>query len=331
MITRRGRYVSTYLALTDDADFVRLSSDAKLVFWTLKHWPEGNQLGVFRCYVEALEDRTGLPADRCENALAELERSRWIFTDGRLIWIRNHLRFDLGMNWNNPKHVKGVIRMLDGLPKSRLIQQFADYYHGIGLLTEWHPQTNEKASECQSAGVLPNTNTETNTETNYNTPLTPPAGGKPARAGRSRRRKAAHDTDVIPEARAGCEDHARISGRAVDYSASKLALFARLHREGRTRAEWCRVLEALRDRSVPAAAFARDGDGTREGPGPGLSWAMRPGTGPEGGFDKILLQLDELGDQLSGGAAAVTDGYPSPQELEELDALGDRLARAARS
>ena len=78
-------------------------------------------------------------------------------------------------------------------------------------------------------------------------------------------------------------------GGSVTYSASRLALFARLEREGRPREEWRRVLEAYRDGSTSSASFARHGNGSRPG-GPGLAWALRPGE--KGGFDAILLQLD---------------------------------------
>jgi len=151
-------------------------------------------------------------------------------------------------------------------------------------------------------------------ETDNGTPQ-PPVGGSPADAGRPRR-KAVKASDDSPEAREGCEDHARLAHRSVDYSASKLALFARLIRERRTRAEWCRVLGALDARAVPAAAFARDGDGKRKGPGPGLSWALRPGT--DGGFDRILLQLDEQAADPTAGTLAVVPAGTRPSAFPTL-------------
>lgn len=140
------------------------------------------------------------------------------------------------------------------------------------------------------------------------------AAGKDLRA-MSKRRKPGLD---LPETRAGVDDHARIMGRKPDYGAGKLALFARLVREGRSRDEWCRVLEAIQARAVPAAAFARDGDGRRPGPGPGLSWALRPG--PDGGFDRILLQLEEReADPSAGSLALVPRPHGPPSKAELLD------------
>lgn len=78
--------------------------------------------------------------------------------------------------------------------------------------------------------------------------------------------------------------------RPASYSATALEAFARLLDAGRTPAEVERVLVAFRDRASPAATFARDGQDGRRG-GPGLAWALRPGE--SGGFDKILMQLDD--------------------------------------
>jgi hypothetical protein len=149
----------------------------------------------------------------------------------------------------------------------------------------------------------------------------PSGAARPAAVVRSvRRQKPGDDTQ---ESRTGVDDHARITGRKADYSGPKLALFARLLREGRTGQEWCRVLEALQARSVPSAAFARDGNGTRPGPGPGLSWALRPG--PDGGFDRILLQLDEREADPTAGSLAPKPRLPGPPSKAEL--LDRKVAR----
>jgi hypothetical protein len=95
-------------------------------------------------------------------------------------------------------------------------------------------------------------------------------------------------------------------GKPPSYSATMLDAFARLLDLGRSPAEIRAVAVAYRDRSTPAATFARDGSGNGRG-GPGLSWALRPGDA--GGFDKILLQLGDAkpDDGLTGNQRAAAE------------------------
>lgn len=119
------------------------------------------------------------------------------------------------------------------------------------------------------------------------------------------RRRAAKDTSDRSETRALCDAQGRVTGKDPTYSATMLEAFGRLLDAGRSAADVERVLVAYRDRATSSAAFARDGQGGRGGGGPGLHWALRPGD--SGGFDKILMQLED-GAQSAQRPGGVFDG-----------------------
>jgi hypothetical protein len=172
MASARGPYRSTYLALVTDPGFQRLTSDARLTLWTLKHTDLGNVAGIFPLYREALEIQTALNKKRLQLALDELEEGRWIQIADGLVWGRNFLRFDPTYTLADPNKKKGIENLLRGLPKVGLVRRFAEYYEvecpeGVpAYVEEPNPQ-----GENGIAGTL-----EGATEGATQAPLKPPAG-----------------------------------------------------------------------------------------------------------------------------------------------------------
>jgi len=124
----RGVYRGLYSALFDDPDYQRLSTGARCLLLTARQCSQAGVAAIFRYYPAVLAAQTGLSLLRVEAGLVELEGGDWIARDGPVLWVRNGLRYDPLVRLSDPKHRKGVIRTLAGLPKVGLVLKFCDYY-----------------------------------------------------------------------------------------------------------------------------------------------------------------------------------------------------------
>lgn len=125
-MSERGESRAIYTTIKDDPDFLALSPESKLVWYTLKM-----RLGasaIDRCYDSELAELTGFDLDQITKSKAELRATRWIVFEGNVIWIRNGLRFDPYLSMGHERHKKGIAAHLRGLPKLGIVNVFADYY-----------------------------------------------------------------------------------------------------------------------------------------------------------------------------------------------------------
>lgn len=128
MATDRGHYRAIHSVLIDSPEFVSLSPDAKLIFYTVRLCSENNLASIFVFYKESLPRRTRLTTKQVEAAWEELTIGYWIaYADG-ILWIRNGLRFDPNINLKNIHHRTAVETVVNGLPKSEIVANFIRYY-----------------------------------------------------------------------------------------------------------------------------------------------------------------------------------------------------------
>ncbi len=131
------QYRAVYGSLVDSLEFKQLSADARATFLILRVSPECGPAGIFLFYLEPLMDRTGLPRERVQNSLDELEHAGWIVREQNVLWIRNALRFTPNFNVSNENHRIAILKQVRTLPKLAIVRKFCDYYnldaipHGI--------------------------------------------------------------------------------------------------------------------------------------------------------------------------------------------------------
>jgi len=159
----RGYYRSTYCVLLDDADFQKLSPEARLLFWTMKHSPSNNRAGIYVFYHGAIEAQSGLDReaiDRAMDALANPSEGvpkAWIYLDRNVVWLRNQLKFDPTFSFANRNHVAGIKKDMEKLPGTELSNKFIEYYglsnpferlsNGSWNPSEGVPKQNKKEKE----------------------------------------------------------------------------------------------------------------------------------------------------------------------------------------
>ncbi len=83
---------------------------------------------IFPLYIEPIEKQTGLSRKVIEKALDALCDTRWITIDDGIVWVRNGLKFDPNISLKNENQVKAIKKNLLGLPKSKLVVDFCQYY-----------------------------------------------------------------------------------------------------------------------------------------------------------------------------------------------------------
>lgn len=150
----RGESRAIYVAVTDDPDFLSLSRDAKLLWYTLKMRMGAS--GIDAIYPGQLADLTGISYDAVDGVLSELEGARWIVRERNVVWLRNGLRFDPYMSTGNRRHLSAVCGHLSGLPKYNIINEFCSYYN---IDPEWVsqgvPDTHSGTPPDTLPGTLP--------------------------------------------------------------------------------------------------------------------------------------------------------------------------------
>jgi uncharacterized phage protein (TIGR02220 family) len=129
----RGLYRSTFCALLDDPDFQNLPPNAKLTHFCLRYSILANHAGIYVLRLAVLREHSGLSARSQQKALEQLaelpEPSKpWIYRERSVVWIRNHLRFAPGISLTNENNRKGIVRILQGLPRLRIVRDFCVYY-----------------------------------------------------------------------------------------------------------------------------------------------------------------------------------------------------------
>jgi len=127
-VSGRGVYRGIHSSLLDDPDFQRLSARARHVLLTARLCKDAGPACIFRYYPEMLMRLTGYSRRHIEGALQELSQGAWVYSDGAVLWIRNGLRHDPQLRIGDKKHLKAVLRQLDGLPSSTLVVRFCEYY-----------------------------------------------------------------------------------------------------------------------------------------------------------------------------------------------------------
>jgi hypothetical protein len=79
-------------AIWSDPDYVGLTPHAKLVYlWSFTN-PRCGMAGLYKVMPAAMQMETGLTPKQAEAALTELEEGRFVFFDGRVLWVRSRVK-----------------------------------------------------------------------------------------------------------------------------------------------------------------------------------------------------------------------------------------------
>jgi hypothetical protein len=149
----RGVYRGVRCALFDDPRFQQLSPSARHTLLTARLCLQAGPASIFRYYLDVLAAQTGLPPEKVQAALVELERAGWIELEGPVLWIRNGLRHDPNMRLADRKHRAAVVRAVDGLPRGPIVERFCHYYEIARAF--------EDPARVGSPRPIPSTDTET--------------------------------------------------------------------------------------------------------------------------------------------------------------------------
>jgi len=122
---KRGDYAAIHTAIADDPAFQALSPGARLMWYSLRMILGASGIAVVRAMVPTLQEITGTPDP--EKHLIELEEHDWLNRQGNVLWLRNALKFNPSLNLSHEKHKQGVEKHIAGLPKSAIVNAFAEY------------------------------------------------------------------------------------------------------------------------------------------------------------------------------------------------------------
>ncbi len=126
MSDERGEYRAVRRVLLDGPDFQRLPERARFVFLVLKL--NFGAAGIDIVYPEALEiqvsAQTGASITDVRVALTALQGAGWIEREANVLWIVGQLDNDPHIKAADPKHRKGIVRHVSGLPRLDIVREY---------------------------------------------------------------------------------------------------------------------------------------------------------------------------------------------------------------
>jgi hypothetical protein len=108
----RGPYGAIYRKSWERQDFRMLSYDARALLCYLRTCPAGSLIGIFRFHPDFAHADLGIPADRIEPALRELEESGFIQRHELWLWIVDAVAATPNVSLQNEKHRIAVVKAL---------------------------------------------------------------------------------------------------------------------------------------------------------------------------------------------------------------------------
>ena len=139
-MAERGDYRAIHTVLLESPEFVDMSAAAQLVWFHLKLRLGATGIDVIPAAEAVLSEATNLPPEDVRNALFELKgeppsegipnppRMGWLMRERNVFWLRNALKFEPSRTLTNDNHRKNVMKHLCGLPKLKIVNDFAEYY-----------------------------------------------------------------------------------------------------------------------------------------------------------------------------------------------------------
>lgn len=122
----RGEYRSIYSVLPDTAEFQELTPHGRLMVYTFKL--ALGAIGIATAYDDKLCDQSGLTRTELQKARRELVAGEWLHVERRVHWLRNGLLYEPTLTLTNKLHRKYIMGKLHGLPRLKIVTDFAAYY-----------------------------------------------------------------------------------------------------------------------------------------------------------------------------------------------------------
>lgn len=167
-------YAKFLLSAWSDDRWVELSSDAKLVYWTILSQPKMRSCGVIDLAVRRWAPRLGISEDAMDDALTELVAARFVAIDRETdeLAVRTFAKHDAGdtKNW---KVWRGVWGSLGQVESAKLRRFVAAYMPASAFDAQAKPLFEERPSDTQSDwssddGSDDQSNGDANTDPNTN-------------------------------------------------------------------------------------------------------------------------------------------------------------------
>ena len=254
-MAERGDYRAIHTVLLESPEFVDMSAAAQLVWFHLKLRLGATGIDVIPAAEAVLSEATNLPPEDVRNALFELKgeppsegipnpipegipnppRMGWLMRERNVFWLRNALKFEPSRTLTNDNHRKNVMKHLCGLPKLKVVNDFADYYELVRPFPDLSPPPSPPKGipdPLPDHGRTEERNTEERNTEERNTEERNTEKEKPPYRGAKRKRR-------LPDDWGPSETHATKAselGLDVESEAERFRLHAQAN--GRTQLDW---------------------------------------------------------------------------------------------
>ena len=138
-MAERGDYRAIHTVLLESPEFVDMSPYAQLIWFHLKLRLGPTGIDVIPAAEAVLAEATGLPPDAIKEGIADTIRMGWLMRERNVFWLRNALKFEPSRTLTNDNHRKNVLTHLRGLPKLKIVNDFADYYELVRPFPDLSP------------------------------------------------------------------------------------------------------------------------------------------------------------------------------------------------
>lgn len=128
----RGSYRAIHSVTVDSPEFIDMGWQGQLVWFHLKLRLGPSGIGVLPAIEAVLGEATGgdrgCHPDTIRQGITDGMNAGFLVRERNVLWLRNALKFEPSMSLKNENHRKRIQKHIAGLPKLKIVNDFADYY-----------------------------------------------------------------------------------------------------------------------------------------------------------------------------------------------------------
>lgn len=127
-MSERGEHRAIYTVLLQSPEFLDLSPEGQLVWFHLKLMLGPCGIDVIPAVEAQLEEATNMPSEGVRKGMGDAMDKDFLRRERNVLWMVNGLKFEPSRTVTNANHRTSIQKHIGGLPKLKIVNDFADYY-----------------------------------------------------------------------------------------------------------------------------------------------------------------------------------------------------------